>query len=121
MSGSKKTTLNGNRISRRQMLSYGLAGMVGVAGGLGPTSAFGDTNKMHGTKTRGRAAPLQCSFCDKHERDAEYLIVQDEVGICEACVAICSSIISVHDATKNQKRLALDDDEESMIPHRAMP
>ena len=120
MSGSK-TTLNGSRISRRQMLSYGLVGMVGVAGGSWPVSAFGDANKMHATQIGGRSAPLRCSFCDKHERDAEYLIVHDEVGICEACVAICSSIISVHDATKNQERLALDDDEESMIPHRAMP
>ena len=46
---------NGNRISRRLMLSYGLAGMAGVAGGIWPASALGDTNIMHGTKTGGRS------------------------------------------------------------------
>jgi hypothetical protein len=55
MSDSKKTAWNGSRISRRRMLSYGLAGMAGVVGGICPASAFGDTNIMHGTKTGGRS------------------------------------------------------------------
>gem|GEM_PF-2842968 len=39
MSDSKKTAWNGSRISRRRMLSYGLAGMAGNAGGLLPDLA----------------------------------------------------------------------------------
>jgi len=80
------------------MLYYGAASMVGGTGGLLPVLAYADTN-LHGTKNRGKSddihdqPALRCSFCDKHERDAKYLIVRDEVGICEACVALCSEIL----------------------------
>jgi hypothetical protein len=37
------------------MLSYGLAAMAGIVGGICPASAFGDTDIMHGTKTGGRS------------------------------------------------------------------
>ena len=45
------------------MLSYGLAAMAGVAGGICPASVFGDTNIMHGTKTGGRS-PMNKSTYD---------------------------------------------------------
>jgi hypothetical protein len=47
-----------NRISRRLMLAYGLAAMAGIAGGICPASALGDTDIMHGAKTGGRSRPL---------------------------------------------------------------
>ena len=62
MSDLKKTTWNGSRISRRRMLSYGLACMAGVAGGIWPASAFGDTNIMHGAKTGGRSMVFSGTF-----------------------------------------------------------
>jgi len=53
MDKSQKSAWGGSRMSRRQMLSYSLAGMDGVAGGLLPALTFGDTNKILGTKNGG--------------------------------------------------------------------
>ena len=70
---------------------------------------------------------LRCSFCDKHERDAKYLIVQGEVGICEACVAVCNTIISDCEEAKNQALLVPREDdciyggEKFEIPHWVRP
>jgi hypothetical protein len=60
MDRPKQPAWGGSRISRRQMLAYGLAGMAGVAGGLLPAPARGDTNKILGTKTGGRSVTWQC-------------------------------------------------------------
>ena len=41
MGDSKKTACNGSRITRRQMLYYGLTGMAGIAGGIVPALVLG--------------------------------------------------------------------------------
>ena len=53
MSDSKKSALGSSRISRRKILCYSLASMVGVAGGLLPALPLGKLNLI-GTKTGGR-------------------------------------------------------------------
>ena len=46
MDASQKPIGDTRRISRRRMLSYGLAGMALAAGGLWPASAFGDARSI---------------------------------------------------------------------------
>jgi ATP-dependent protease Clp ATPase subunit len=62
-----------------------------------------------GEKAMPTPAQLRCSFCDKPERDVKYLIVRDNVGICEDCVALCNEILQEQGTCGSQARPCADD------------
>ncbi|AKF87466.1 ClpX C4-type zinc finger [Myxococcus fulvus] len=47
-------------------------------------------NEMHGFLP---GIHLQCSFCEKYQREVRHLIVGNDVRICDECIGLCNGII----------------------------